>query len=122
MLRSIIRFSLRSPLFVVALAVVLIVAGVFRLRRMPVDVLRERRSQERGGGLFRILWAFVVLIVLYVGSVGPVVKWGRTARSTPALGAFYAPLRFLSDRSSAVKHFLDWYVVDVWKAYAGKRI
>src|SRR6185503_7302584 len=41
MLRSIVRFSLKSRFLVIALAAGLIVFGVFRLRRMPVDVLPE---------------------------------------------------------------------------------
>ena len=41
MFRSLVRFSLKSRFLVVALAVGLITFGVFRLRRMPVDVLPE---------------------------------------------------------------------------------
>jgi len=41
MLSSIVRFSLKSRYLVIALAVGLVVFGIFRLRRMPVDVLPE---------------------------------------------------------------------------------
>ena len=41
MFRSIIRFSLRSRFLVIAVAAGLVVAGVFRLRNMPVDILPE---------------------------------------------------------------------------------
>ena len=41
MLHSLVRFSLKYRFLVIALAVGIVVFGVFRLRRMPVDVLPE---------------------------------------------------------------------------------
>ena len=62
-----------------------------------------------------LLW-FVLALLAYVLSVGPMVKLSvilgnRSLRD--ALVIAYLPLRAAYQNSSAVKHFFDWYL-GVW--------
>ena len=82
--------------------------------RIPGAALDEPEESRRGATSW-LLW-LVVALVVYVLSVGPMVKLSvmlgnRSLRD--ALVITYSPLRAAYQKSSAVKHFFDWYL-GVW--------
>jgi hypothetical protein len=81
---------------------------------------RDRVGQERGGrGLFRIFWVFVVVIVVYVLSSGPVVRLSHRSTIARRLLVIYEPLASLAVHSRPASRFLEWYIGDVWHTSAG---
>jgi hypothetical protein len=63
-----------------------------------------------------ILWAFVLLFVVYPLSVGPAAKlyFMKVIPGRP-VEAFYAPLGFAVNRSPGLERFFAWYLDDLWK-------
>jgi hypothetical protein len=68
----------------------------------------QQTEQQRGPGLIRFFWVFLLLLALYVGSVGPVMKYNNK-RVTPVIDAFYKPLEIIYKRLPVAKRFFDWY-------------
>ena len=74
----------------------------------------EHQPSEKGGpGLIKVFWAFLLLLVLYVGSIGPVVKVYGNGRAASSVHRFYMPLQFCYEHSPIAKRFFDWYL-HVW--------
>ena len=83
---------------------------------MTDDASSEIRSPPSWGWLS--LWSFLVLILLYVLSTGPVIRAVNRAGVQPdVLGFIYAPLIFLSDHVPMVQELFEWYVEDIWAAH-----
>lgn len=61
------------------------------------------------------MWIVGVVLVLYVLSVGPVIKLVQKGVVSASAGVFYIPLFFLHDKTVVGKRFLEWYLEDVWK-------
>jgi len=81
------------------------------------DEERDRAGQERtGSGLLRIFWVFVVIIVLYVLSIGPVVRMSYRSTTADWLLVIYTPLEYPAYYSRTASRFLKWYIEDVWGA------
>jgi hypothetical protein len=60
-------------------------------------------------GFSRVVLAVVILLLLYALSIGPVLKFsGRNP--PPAVGTIYAPLEYLINHVSVVRHFYVWYL------------
>ena len=77
----------------------------------------EDRKEADGGhrrGLLRVALIPVALLVLYVLSVGPMMKMCY-GRRVSAVGRFYVPLDMLNMQVPAAAHFFDWYVHRVWR-------
>jgi hypothetical protein len=75
----------------------------------------EESEQGRRWGLSWLTWLIVALL-LYVLSVGPVVKLCDVAGNRAvmnAVGVAYSPLEFAYYHSSAAKRFFNWYL-GVW--------
>ncbi len=75
----------------------------------------ESHEEGRRGGLSVVLWVLVV-IVIYVLSVGPAAKLHDEGVIPDSASVVYSPLIFLSEHSTAADAFFRWYVRDVWKA------
>jgi len=73
---------------------------------------------DRRLGVGSMLLCVALLPVLYVLSVGPVVRFYSGTRGAPprAVRAFYAPLEALYDNSDAARAFFDWYLRTLWRA------
>jgi hypothetical protein len=84
-----------------------------------VDEAREheREIEDRGSpDVFRMFVVFLVILVLYVGSTGPVVRICIHSKAGGAVQILYLSLVMLSNRCHSLDRFLDWYVNDLWKA------
>src|SRR6266850_4333283 len=80
-------------------------------------VEHESGEDRRRSGLVRICWVFLVIIVLYVLSLGPVLKvHPGAAISSRSFKFFYKPIFALCGYFPAVSRLFDWYVHDVWRA------
>jgi hypothetical protein len=69
---------------------------------------------------FGFLWVVTSLLMVYVLSIGPVLKFCESPaspRPTPAIRLVYKPLDTLYNSSPTAKRFFDWYIREVWKAY-----
>jgi hypothetical protein len=76
----------------------------------------KHEGREKGGwGLFRFVWIGCVLLVLYVLSVGPVLKVCPRGLLKGPVYIAYFPITFLCDRCGGVRHLVYWYLFDVWK-------
>jgi hypothetical protein len=64
--------------------------------------------------LIKVFLAFVLLVVLYVGSSGPVLKMYGHRRPPLAVEVFYTPVMICYHYSPIAKRFLDWYF-HMWK-------
>jgi hypothetical protein len=85
------------------------------------DAFQDSRQGRPGFGLWSA--GILLLLVFYILSPGPIVKLGRSPRSSfirswsQAIVLLYAPLNLLYDSSPPVKRFYDWYLHEVWKTY-----
>src|ERR1051325_4141044 len=82
--------------------------------RETAEYAEHAEGQKGGWGLLRFLWIGCVVLVLYVLSVGPLLKMDLLDRSR-VLGVIYSPLYYLDQHSRPADAFFDWYVYDVWK-------
>jgi hypothetical protein len=77
----------------------------------------EHEDRKGGWGLFRIFWVGCALVVLYVLSIGPVMKvYPFATTRSRGFDAFYIPLRAVVERSPALRGVFYWYVYDLWRA------
>jgi len=82
---------------------------------MSVDK-RPDRHRSVGWEWSRIIRVFSVAVVLYVLSVGPVLKVERTdSAKLTTLRTVYRPLLALARSSFVFATFYEWYVYHVWK-------
>jgi hypothetical protein len=72
-------------------------------------------NERHGGGVFRVFVWIAVALVLYVLSVGPVLKFAPISIFQPPLGYIYWPVLQLGMPRSPVSRVFFWYVNDVWR-------
>jgi hypothetical protein len=74
--------------------------------------------EDSGGpfGFFHLLGGFLLLLILYVISVGPVAKFYRTRPMPKVIDYFYAPVESLALHSPKWRGFFHWYVDELWRA------
>ena len=70
-----------------------------------------REEPRRKGILGLRFWLFVLVVIVYPLSFGPIVKMGIV----PEKVVIYKPLVFLYANSAVVTTFYDWYLFDFWK-------
>jgi hypothetical protein len=82
-----------------------------------MDEVREHdaESGRRGSGMIWVLGLVLALPILYVGSIGPVLKLYPSPADSPFLFNVYTPVRLVIRRSTHADRFLRWYIYDVWK-------
>ena len=61
------------------------------------------------------MWLAVAALV-YVLSVGPVVRLCVAGAFPAWVTRIYLPLAVLSDHSGGFREALDWYIYDLWKS------
>ena len=86
-------------------------------RESGTDTAEYTEYAERenaGWGFFGIFWVFVMLLLLYVLSCGPVAKAYDHTTPPRSVRAFYEPLGWLVRHSIFADHVLRWYLVKVW--------
>ncbi len=85
-----------------------------RLSSLDGGMEREKNTKSQGSGavVVCILMLVVLLPVLYVLSIGPLVRWYPNELPRWAL-VFYAPLIWLDENSEAFREFVTWYA-DLW--------
>jgi hypothetical protein len=76
----------------------------------------DAENEQHGSGVFRMFAVFLVVLVLYVGSTGPVARMCIHRNAGGVIQILYLPLIVLSDRCRPLDRFLNWYVNDLWKA------
>src|ERR1051325_1343444 len=77
----------------------------------------EHAERGKGGWVLRFAWIACVLTVLYVLSVGPVLRMQDSIRDRfQVFRTVYAPLAFLTDHVPACERMFRWYVHDLWGA------
>ncbi len=76
---------------------------------------REKNSKTQGSAAVVVCILVLVLLlpVLYVLSIGPVVRWYPDELPPWAL-VLYAPLVWLDENSEAFRYFANWYA-DLWR-------
>ena len=85
---------------------------------MNTDEHRYAERENGGWGVFRILWVLALLLLLYIGSTGPVLKVCYRFHTNDSVATtIYAPLIIVCKHCSLIERFLDWYVKDLWRAY-----
>ena len=83
-----------------------------------MDEAGNEQSQERQGGgwgIFRLIWVFGVVVLLYAGSIGPVYKLCERGVLPSGVSVIYWPLIGVSHWFPPVYRALAWYIFDVWK-------
>ena len=83
-----------------------------------VEESEKEQVQERGGtGLLRMFAVFGIVVLLYVLSVGPVMKLDQKghpySRPGPIISKVYWPLWAASRRVPPMDRVLCWYVFQV---------
>lgn len=71
----------------------------------------KSRPDKRSGGGATTIFVVLLLIGLYVASIGP--AWGLAARDRIAiepLQRIYIPLSWVGNRVPAVAHSVDWWM------------
>jgi hypothetical protein len=78
---------------------------------------KTERPTSRGFSWITALWIGMIIVALYVLSIGPVARMYKATATPPgkAIRAFYAPLSFLHERVPFAKQTLDWYL-KLWGA------
>jgi len=73
---------------------------------------------RKGGGISIIFLSAGLLLLVYVLSTGPVVRYyGKQGKQLPnSAMTFYMPLILLSDNVRPVGKFLDWWV-NLWEPH-----
>ena len=81
----------------------------------------EIRRKEKGFVSHLFSWVAVAfcLLLLYVLSIGPVVKlvWTPGTNRSPGvviMVKFYAPLNWVCENNSVAKDFMSWYLQQIW--------
>ena len=82
----------------------------------PRPIHAESQHQEgRRGPTLVVLWGMLV-VALYVLSVGPAARLHDEGLIPDSASVIYSPLIFLSNHFAPADRFFQWYVADVWKA------
>jgi hypothetical protein len=83
-----------------------------------VEAGGDQKAETAGGhGILRWVWIAGLAVVLYVLSIGPVVRLSyRYAIVDASLDVIYAPLTYFAYNSRAASRFLKWYIEDAWGA------
>jgi len=76
------------------------------------EYAKYAESGKGGSGLFRILWAGCVALLVYVLSIGPVMR--SRLGDYPFINHVYAPLFAVCYRVPAAEGILSWYLFVVW--------
>lgn len=81
-------------------------------------VVNQKSEPGRARDSSHLIWwlfAPVVLLGVYVLSVGPMVKLAHKGFISPSFTEnIYAPLVELTNHNKAAKRFVLWYMLDVW--------
>jgi hypothetical protein len=73
--------------------------------------------KKRGGALALTAIALVVLVLLYLLSIGPAfLLWERGYISENFLSSFYAPVSWAAGNCRPFKDIMTWYVHLWWSA------
>ena len=77
-----------------------------------MDERNEEHGREGGGwNVFRFVWVFGVVILIYVLSIGPVMKVNHvTCLNSRAVCVMYEPLWVAGRHVPPLGGFLHWYV------------
>ena len=74
---------------------------------------KSREGEKGGKGVLRIFSVVVAMVLLYVGSFGPVFALALKRPVPEWILTSYTPLELLWSRSPAIGWFFNWYV-HVW--------
>jgi len=77
---------------------------------------QDGEEARHGGGVFKWVWIVGVMLVLYVLSVGPVMKLVQFRVVRPSVvDVAYSPVFWLTSQSLLMDRFYQWYVFRVWR-------
>jgi len=83
-----------------------------------VDETDQQGVQERPGcGLLRLFCVSGGVLLIYVLSTGPVLKFCPPASQTQIVNSFYMPLDVLASKVPVAGIFFWWYLDDVWRVH-----
>ena len=80
----------------------------------------ENEPAKGRAGMSWVIWALVLIPLLYVLSIGPAARIypslrTRSPQAAQALENLYKPLEILADHWKPFERFIRWYIFDLWK-------
>jgi hypothetical protein len=83
--------------------------------QVQTDIPPETSDHARGSfHVSWIVWAVPTLLILYVLSIGPVVKFSHGHAPPEPIILMYKLIALLVEHTSVANKFLFWYLHDVW--------
>jgi hypothetical protein len=88
-------------------------SGLFPARAGRIKDMQERERNSSGVGCFTLGMAALMLLPMYVLSIGPVAWLAERFPSLEPIGIIYAPMAFLAEVGQPFNDAMSWYI-ELW--------
>ena len=86
-----------------------------QVKEIQAEAYGSAESEARKGGVSWFVWGLVAIVV-YVLSIGPVLRINSSLIQRPGFQAVYAPIFWLMGHSVFSRRCFNWYVGGICRA------